>query len=75
MTICGNINPVTILQDGTDEEVEAEIETQIRGGKKARGFVLSTGNPVTPSTPVSRVRRFVERGGEIGGRICSEENR
>ncbi len=73
MTIYGNINPVTILQDGTDEEVEAEIETQIRGGKKALGFVLSTGSPVTPSTPAERIQHFIESGRKIGNKIYSEE--
>ena len=73
MTIYGNINPGTVLQDGTNTDVEAEIETQIRAGKKARGFVLSTGSPVTPSTPADRIRMFIESGRKIGGKIYSEK--
>ena len=73
MAVYGNINPVTVLRNGTDEKVKTEIETQIRAGKQARGFILSTGSPVTPSTPADRIRLFVETGRKIGREIYSEK--
>lgn len=60
MTLFGNIDPVRILQDGTDEELAAEIIKQAEAGRRARGFIMSTGSPITPSTPLSRVRRFID---------------
>jgi uroporphyrinogen-III decarboxylase len=62
MTLYGNIDPVHTLQEATDAELEAEIRRQVAAGKKARGFVLSTGSPLTPSTPLSRVRHMIEYG-------------
>jgi uroporphyrinogen decarboxylase len=66
MTLFGNIDPVGILQNGTDEELEAEIGRQIEAGRKARGFILCTGSPITPSTPLSRVRKYIELGRKLG---------
>jgi hypothetical protein len=60
MTLFGNIDPIRIVQDGTDEELAAEIEKQAKAGRMARGFVMSTGSPLTPSTPLVRVKRFIE---------------
>lgn len=60
ISLFGNIDPIGILQNGTDEQLEAEIRYQAEAGKKARGFIMSTGSPITPFTPVDRVRRFIE---------------
>lgn len=60
VTLFGNIDPVGILQNASDEELGAEIEHQARAAKDARGFIMSTGSPITPETPLSRVRQFIE---------------
>lgn len=60
MMLFGNIDPIRIVQDGTDEELAAEIKRQAKAGRIARGFVMSTGSPLTPSTPLARVKRFIE---------------
>lgn len=62
MTLCGNIDPIGVLQHGTDAELAAEVARQAQAGRLARGFILSTGSPLTPATPLSRVRRFLELG-------------
>ena len=62
MTIFSNIDSISIVQNGTEAEVEYEIERQMEAGSGARGFILSTASPITPSTPLSRVRRFLELG-------------
>lgn len=59
MTLFGNVNPVGVLQDGSEAELEAEVRRQVAAGARARGFILSTGSPVTPGTPAARVRRFI----------------
>jgi hypothetical protein len=60
MTLFANINPITCLEQGTDEQLAAEIRRQLDAGQRARGFVLSPASPITPGTSLSRVQRFIE---------------
>ena len=61
LTLFGNIDPVGILERGSDEELEAEIIRQAAAGRECgRGFIICTGSPITPGTPVSHIRRFIE---------------
>jgi uroporphyrinogen-III decarboxylase len=55
MTLFSNIDPVAVLQNGTDADLEKEIRRQVAAGRAARGFILSTASPITPSTPLARV--------------------
>ena len=68
MTLFSNIDPVAVLQNGSDAQLEAEIRRQLDAGRSARGFVLSTASPITPSTPLARVQRFLALGRQIGAR-------
>ena len=65
-TLFGNIDPVGVIQNGSDEEMEAEIRRQVDAGRRGRGFILSPASPLTPSTPIDRIQRFIELGTEIG---------
>lgn len=60
VTVFGNLDPVGILQQGTDLALAREVERQIEAGRRGRGFVLSPSSPITPSTPLTRVQRFIE---------------
>ena len=60
VTLFGNIDPVGCIQDGTSEHLEAEVRRQVEAGRRGRGFVISPASPITPSTPLSRVRRFID---------------
>ena len=62
VTIFGNVDPVGVLQDGTEAQLEREVERQRAAGRRARGFILSTGSPITPSTPLRRVQHFINLG-------------
>ncbi len=66
VSLFGNMDPVGILQDGTDAEVQADIQRQLAAGRKARGFILSTASPITPATPLRRVQQFIAWGREYG---------
>jgi uroporphyrinogen-III decarboxylase len=46
--------------------MDAEIRRQVQAGRPGRGLILSPANPLTPSTPIARIQRFIERGREIG---------
>ena len=56
----GNVDPVNIVQKGADEELQAEIERQVRVGRSLGSFVVCTGSPITPLTPVARIRQFID---------------
>lgn len=60
MSLFGNIDPVWCLERGAEESLRAEIARQLEAGKRARGFLLSTGSPITPTVPLSRVLRYLE---------------
>jgi uroporphyrinogen-III decarboxylase len=62
MTLFSNIDPIGIMQNGSDWDLEAEMARQVRGARAARGFIFNTASPITPSTPLARVRRFLELG-------------
>ena len=68
MALLGNIDAISVMQDGSRKSLEAEIARQCAAGKRnARRFVMSIGSPVTPGTPLSRVREYCDFVHAIGG--------
>jgi len=58
-TLFGNLNAQSILQDGTDEDLRSEIKRQLDAGcNNENRFIMSLGSPVTPQTPVHRVKTY-----------------
>ena len=65
--VFGNLDAVGVLQDGSDEALRAEVERQLAAGRRTGGrFVMSVGSPVTPGTPLARVRRYCDLVRELG---------
>lgn len=65
--VLGNLDAVGVLQDGTEDDLRREIARQIGAGRANRSrFVMSLGSPVTPGTPVRRVRLYCDMAREIG---------
>lgn len=62
IALFGNIDPIGVLQNGSNEDLAREVKRQAEAGKKCRGFIMCTGSPLTPSTPLSRVQKFLELG-------------
>jgi hypothetical protein len=63
MALFGNIDPVGVLERGSDDEVRKAIRSQVEVGRaKCKGFIVSTGSPITPGTPLKRVQDFAEWG-------------
>lgn len=60
VSLFANIDPVGVIEQGTDGELEREIVRQVRAGRHARGFLVSPASPITPATPLRRVRRFID---------------
>ncbi len=68
-TLLGNLDAIGVLQDGSDEQLRAEVARQIAAGRKnGSRFIMSLGSPPTPATPVSRVKLYLELARELGGR-------
>jgi uroporphyrinogen-III decarboxylase len=59
MMLFGNINPYDHLERMADDQLEAILRRQAGAGRRARGFVMATGSPITMGTPLARVRRFI----------------
>lgn len=62
ISLFGNVNPYVHLQRMSDEELEEVMQAQASAGARARGFITSTGSPVTMRTELGRVRKFIEFG-------------
>ncbi len=66
-TVLGNLDAIGILQDGTKEQLKFEISRQIAAGKKNNNrFIMSLGSPITPDTPVKRVRLYCDLVHKLG---------
>lgn len=65
--VLGNLDAVGVLQNGSEEQLREAIERQVAAGRRCRSrFLLSLGSPVTPQTPLERVRRFCDMAHELG---------
>lgn len=60
--LAGNLNPYTDVEIKSDEELEKAVKTQADAGRLTGRYITSTGSPLTPGTPVSRIARFIEMG-------------
>jgi uroporphyrinogen-III decarboxylase len=66
-TLFGNLDSIGVLQDGTEEALRSEVRRQITVGRQnGNRFVMSTGSPITPGTPVERVRLYTDLVREFG---------
>lgn len=65
--VLGNLDAVGVLQNGTEEQLSAELSRQIAAGRRnGSRFVVSLGSPVTPATPVERVRLYCDIARDLG---------
>lgn len=65
ISLFGNIDPIGVLQNGSDADLAREIRRHAEAGKKCRGFIMCTGSPITPATPLARVQKFLQFGREV----------
>ena len=65
--VLGNLDAVGLLQNGSEGQLRAEIARQIAAGRRnGSRFIMSLGSPVTPETPVERVRLYCDLAHELG---------
>lgn len=65
--VLGNLDALRLLANGTERQLRAEISRQISAGRRnGSRFIMSIGSPVTPRTPVERVRLYCDLVHELG---------
>jgi uroporphyrinogen-III decarboxylase len=65
--VLGNLDAMELLEHGSEGALRAEIARQIAAGRRnGSRFVMSIGSPVTPDTPVERVRLYCDLVHELG---------
>jgi hypothetical protein len=64
--LLGNLDAMNLLQNGSEDELRQELKRQIQAGRKNQSrFIMSLGSPVTPETPVERVRLYCDLAHEL----------
>lgn len=65
--VLGNLDAIDLLETGSEAELRAELLRQIDAGRRnGSRFIMSIGSPVTPDTPVERVRQYCDLARELG---------
>ncbi|MBI2440680.1 MAG: hypothetical protein HYV35_04835 [Lentisphaerae bacterium] len=65
--LLGNLDAIGVLQNGTEQELRSEISRQVAAGRRnGSRFIMSIGSPVTPETPVERVRLYCDLVHDLG---------
>ncbi len=72
--VLGNLDALGVLQNGSEPQLKAEIGRQMAAGRRnGSRFILSLGSPVTPKTPIERVRRYCDLAHELGTGACGND--
>ena len=56
----GNIDPVSVMKDGTADDVRQAVADLLERTRDFPNFVLSTGCDVPPHTPIANIEAFFE---------------
>lgn len=59
LCLFGNVDSYSMVQKGTEAELAAEIDRQIRTAGSEGGFIVGVGSPLTLDTPCSRVDTLI----------------
>ena len=60
-TLFGNLDAIGVLQDGSEAQLRDALAEQIAAGRRNKNrFIVSLGSPVTPATPVDRMRLYCD---------------
>jgi len=70
MALLGNLDSIGVLERGSERQLRQEILRQCKAGRRNRNrFAVSLGSPVTPATPLSRVRLYCDLVHEVGATV------
>ena len=57
--VFGNIDAPYFGLQASADQIRAEVERQVDAGRRARGFVISTGSPLPLETPLKNIDMMV----------------
>ena len=60
ISLKGNIDPITVLKNGTKDTIERQVRECLEEADICKGFVLSTGDSVVEGTPFKNLEIFHE---------------
>jgi hypothetical protein len=60
MCLAGNLNPYDDLEITTDTELAERINAMISAGSLYGRYFTGTGSPITPKTPLRRIKTFID---------------
>ncbi|MGC8786203.1 MAG: uroporphyrinogen decarboxylase family protein [Anaerolineae bacterium] len=66
VALMGNLDPLRVMLQGSDEQFDAECRRIIEAGKPEGGFVFSTGGELSPGTDPERVRAMSRYAQQFG---------
>jgi uroporphyrinogen decarboxylase len=66
LTLVGNVNSKTVLQDGPLEAIEAQVKECIRDAARDGGYILASDHSIHPGIPVKHVRFMFEAARRYG---------
>jgi uroporphyrinogen decarboxylase len=66
VALMGNLDPLRVMLQGSDEQCDAECRRIIQAGKPGGGFVFSTGGELSPGTDPARVRAMARYARRLG---------
>ena len=58
--LCGNVDPIRILQNGTPDDVRQEVTRIVTNLTRHGGHLLNSGEMVPRDTPIENVQAYVE---------------
>ena len=66
LALKGNVHTIEVMLHGAPDDVRHRVKGCIASAAEGGGFVLSTGDQVSNSTPFGNIKAFVEAGKEYG---------
>jgi len=65
--VLGNVDAIELMPHASEAELRRELARQIAAGRRnGSRFIMSLGSPVTPQTPLERVRLYCELARQLG---------
>lgn len=64
--LCGNVDPIALLQNGTPEQVAAEVERIARQVSCRGGHVMNSGEMVPRDTPETNIHAYMDAARRCG---------
>ena len=66
ISLRGNVNSITVMLEGTPEDVRQDVKRCMDAAKENGGFILGVGDQTPYATPEENLYAFVEAGREFG---------